>query len=135
VYLALQMQTGAGLSSLSAVDAALARRQAAQDAIETLERSLAQQVRSLWAERQSVRQQVGPVQALLSGADEIVASYLRQFQVGRKNWLDVLNAVREKTQAQYALADLESPLLLAEIRLLLLAGLMNAQNLTAHHVP
>lgn len=134
-YVALQMQTGAGFSSLSGVDAAIARRQAALDSIEALERTLSQQVRSVWAERQSVQQQIEPVRALLGGADEIVASYLRQFQVGRKNWLDVLNALREKTQAQYSLADLESPLMFTEVRLRLLAGLLNAQNLTPHHAP
>jgi adhesin transport system outer membrane protein len=59
---------------------------------------------------------------LLIGAEEIVASYLRQFQVGRKNWLDVLNAQREKAQAEYSFSDLEYPLMLSNVRLLLLAG-------------
>lgn len=134
LYLALQLQTGAGLSSLSGVQVALSRKQAALDAIDALERTLTQQVRSIWSERQALGRQVEPVRALLSGADEIVASYLRQFQVGRKNWLDVLNALREKTQAYYALADLESPILYAEVRLLLLAGQLNAQNPVPNHV-
>jgi len=42
--------------------------------------------------------------------------------VGRKNWLDVLNAQREQAQAGYSLSDLEYPLMLSNIRLLLLAG-------------
>ncbi|QHE87175.1 TolC family protein [Hydrogenophaga sp. BPS33] len=134
LYVALQLQTGAGLSSMSGVQVAISRKQAALDAIDALERTLTQQVRSIWSERQALGRQVEPVRALLSGADEIVASYLRQFQVGRKNWLDVLNALREKTQAYYALADLESPILYAEVRLLLLAGQLNAQNPIPNHV-
>jgi adhesin transport system outer membrane protein len=129
-YLALQLQTGAGLSAQAAVQSAAARRQAAQDAILTHERQLTQQVRSAWADSQALGEQIGPMRALLAGSDEIVASYLRQFQVGRKSWLDVLNAQREKTQAYYTLADLEYPLLHSRVRLLLLAGQLNARQFT-----
>jgi adhesin transport system outer membrane protein len=133
-YLALQHQTGAGLSSLSGVQVAVARREAALDAIDALDRSLMQQVRMLWSERQALLAQAAPVRAQIGMADAIVASYLRQFQVGRKNWLDVLNAVREKTQAHYARADIESPLQSVEVRLLLLAGELNANQPLPDHV-
>ena len=126
-YLALQLQTGAGLSGLSAVETAVARKQAAQDAILTFERQLTQQVKSNWTEAQALGEQLEPVRALLAGSDEIVASYLRQFQVGRKSWLDVLNAQREKVQAHYGLADVELPLLLLKVKLLLQSGQLKAE--------
>lgn len=126
-YLALQLQTGAGLSGLSAVQTAVARKQAAQDAILTFERQLTQQVKSNWTEAQALSEQLGPVRELLAGSDEIVASYLRQFQVGRKSWLDVLNAQREKVQAYYGLADVELPLQLLKVKLLLQSGQLRAE--------
>lgn len=128
-YLGVQFQTGAGLSSLSAVQTAIARKYAAQDAIVALDRQLTQTVRSTWSESKGLAAQLAPVRALLSGSDEIVASYLRQFQVGRKNWLDVLNAQREKTQAYYSLAEIEYPLLLSRVRLLIAAGQLNSAQL------
>lgn len=132
IYLGLQLQTGAGLSSLSNVQVAISRKLAAQDAIAAHDRVLAQTVRSTWSETMAMAEQLAPVRALLTGSDEIVASYLRQFQVARKSWLDVLNAQREKTQAYNALSDIEYPLMLAQVKLLLLAGQLNAssQNIT-----
>jgi outer membrane protein, adhesin transport system len=47
-----------------------------------------------------------------------VDSYLRQFRVGKKSWLDVLNVQRERVQAAASLIDLEYPLQLAHFRLL-----------------
>jgi adhesin transport system outer membrane protein len=126
-YLALQLQTGAGLSGLSAVETAVAHKQAAQDAILTFERQLTQQVKSNWTEAQALSEQLEPVRALLAGSDEIVASYLRQFQVGRKSWLDVLNAQRERVQAIYGLADVELPFLLLKVKLMLQSGQLKAE--------
>lgn len=132
-YIALQVQTGAGLSALSAVESAVARRQAAEDAVEVHERDLRQQVRTTWSEIQALEQQIVPIRALVTGADEIMSSYLRQFQVSRKSWLDVLNAQREKAQASYALTDIELPLKLLHLRLLILAGDINAKNIPLPH--
>lgn len=132
-YLALQVQSGAGLSSFAGVDAAIARRDAAREAIEAQERLLSQQMRTGWSDAKALLGQIEPVRALALGSNEIVDSYLRQFQVGRKNWLDVLNAQRERTQAQYAITDLEIPLQQTLVRLLLLAGLINAQQTQIPH--
>jgi adhesin transport system outer membrane protein len=111
---------------MSASKAAVARKQAAQDAINVFDRELAQQVTASWIEAKALEQQVKPARDTLVGADEIVASYLRQFQVGKKTWLDVLNAQREKANSQAALADIEAMLMMAKVRLLILAGEINA---------
>lgn len=129
-YLALQMQTGAGLSGMSSIDAAVSRKQAAVDALEAQDRLLLQRVRTAWSERKALSEQLEPARGSLVASDMIVASYIRQFQVGKKNWLEVLNAQREKAQAYYAVADIESPLQLANIKLLILAGQITAQKIT-----
>ena len=131
VFLALNMQTGAGLSSLSAIDVAIARQQAAQDALEQYKRQLEQDVLSVWNDVNVLSAQLKPSRDLLEASDEVVASYLRQFQVGRKTWIDVLNAQREKTNARYARADIEAPLLSAKLRLLLLVGAVRPDFMTA----
>jgi adhesin transport system outer membrane protein len=134
-YLAVQVQTGGGLSSLANVRAAVSKKTAAVEAIEAHDRRLTQSVRTSWAESLALKEQVEPVRNLLIGSEEIVASYLRQFQVGRKNWLDVLNAQREKAQAGYSFSDLEYPLMLSNVRLLLLAGRWDSTTLSLTHAP
>lgn len=121
-YLALNMETGAGLSNRSSVRAGSSRRFAALDAIQSHDRELRQQVQSTWVAAEALNQQLIPVQAVVAASEEIVASYLRQFRTGRKSWLDVLNVQREKTQSYYQLADIEMPLQQARLRLLILVG-------------
>ena len=126
-YIGLKAETGAGLSKYSAQRAATARRQAARSAIDANARDLNRQMQIIWSEIQTLESQLAPARASAQGTDEIVDSYLRQFQVGKKSWLDVLNAQREKTQAHYAVADTEFPLMAAKLRRLILVGQVTAE--------
>jgi len=129
----VQFQSGAGLSALSGVRVAVARQAAAQQELETLERQLGAQISTAITELQALQAQIEPANALQLGTTDIVESYLRQYQVGRKNWLDVLNAQREKTQALFSLADTRFGLQLAQLNLLILTGDIAAQPLNALH--
>ena len=53
---------------------------------------------------------------------EVFESYSRQYIAGRKTWIDVLNAVRETTQADFAMADANAQTLAAGERLRLRTG-------------
>lgn len=132
-YLSLQFQSGAGLSARSGIQAAVSRKDATQQELATLERSLRSQTQATISELEALQAQLAPTQALLAGTTEIVESYLRQYQVGRKNWLDVLNAQREKTQALYSEADTRFGYQSSKVRLMLLTGDISAQQLTALH--
>ena len=55
-------------------------------------------------------------------AQAVFDSYARQYVAGRKGWIDVLNAVREISQSQFALADAEALLRSSGLRLWLLTG-------------
>ena len=130
-YVSLSVQTGAGLSTFSAIDVVVARQQAARDGLEQNIRLLEQTVRTTWNDVNALTMQLKPSRDLLEASDDVVSSYLRQFQVGRKMWLDVLNAQREKTNARYALTDIETPLLFSKIRLLLLVGAIRPGSMDA----
>ena len=132
-YLSLEFQSGAGLSSLTGVQAAVSRKDAASYELETLERNLSAQVVATLSEFQALESQLEPSKALLAGTTEIVESYLRQYQLGRKNWLDVLNAQREKTQALYSEADTRFGHQSSKVRLMIMTGDISAQQLTALH--
>jgi outer membrane protein, adhesin transport system len=132
-YLALQFQSGAGLSARSGMQAAVSRKDAAQQELETLDRNLQSQIQAAITELDALQAQLDPAKALLAGTTEVVESYLRQYQVGRKNWLDVLNAQREKTQALNNLADMQYGHQLAKVRLMIQSGDISAQQLSALH--
>jgi adhesin transport system outer membrane protein len=132
-YLALQFTPGPGLSARSAVAAARSRLENSRQNAVVYERQLEQQVRTALADLEALAQQVEPAQLLVNATDDVVASYLRQYQVGKKNWLDVLNALRESAQANYSAVDVATGAQSLQLRLMLLTGQLNAQNLSLIH--
>ena len=129
-FLGVEFKPGPGLSSLTAVQSAASRVEASEEAVVVHERQLAQQVRASWLDLQAQTLQLEPSRAIAASTDEVVASYLRQYQVGRKTWLDVLNAQRETTQARYSVVDLEAGVQSAHLRLLMLSGRLDARSLS-----
>lgn len=132
-YIGLQFQPGAGLSSLSDAQSALAKIDAIEQEIKTLQISLETQTRTLYSDIDVLQAQSLPAQQLLTGMGELVQSYLRQYEIGRKNWLDVLNTQREKAQALYNLADVKHNLMLAQLRLMLITGAITKADTSSIH--
>jgi adhesin transport system outer membrane protein len=132
-YVSLQFQPGAGLSALSNRNAAAMKKDAAQQELLALERNLQSQVMSVLTDIDSSQAQLEPAKALLVGSIEVVASYMRQYQVGRRSWVEVLNAQREMTQAAYNLIDLKVSLQQSQVRLLLLTGDVTPQQYDLIH--
>ena len=67
--------------------------------------------------RSVVTRQISALEKSVYGADLVLESYQRQFEASRKTWQDLLNAVRELAQNQYALADANARLMGARHRL------------------
>ena len=130
-YVALQFQPGAGLTALTIRQAAARREDAALQELVGLERELTAQVETLLADIDASDAQLAPARTLLKGSAEVVDSYLRQYQVGRRNWVEVLNAQREKAQAAYSLADVEQTRDQAQVRLLIITGEITPNSLRA----
>lgn len=118
----VEFQPGAGLGAASSIQGAAARIDAAKAGTEAARLDLTERVRTDWNESLALRSQVAPLRALARSTAEVTDSFLRQYTVGRKSWLDVLNAQREATQALYSLADAEASLLAASVRLELYTG-------------
>lgn len=132
-YVGLQFAPGAGLSAAAGIRTAQAKKDAAEQDLQTLERNLESQVSTLYGEIEVLQSQLVPARLLSKETSELVDSYLRQYQVGRKNWLDVLNAQREKTQALYNHIDVHNSLMLSQVRLLILTGKLDGQNVAVIH--
>ena len=129
IFLSVEFQPGAGMSARALTSAANSRLKANHNEIEAAERELRRQVQIAWQEREAARGQLLPSRRLVSATKEVVESYLRQYTVGRKSWLDVLNAQREFVQAEFKLSDYRVLLLNSSYRLQILSGSLPLQEI------
>ena len=74
------------------------------------------------------------VQALLTQAqqesvdalDETLSSYMRQYESGRKTWLEVLNTQRELTEQRIQLTQTQSDWLVTSLRIAAITGMLDS---------
>ncbi|ORU92943.1 MAG: hypothetical protein A6F71_08810 [Cycloclasticus sp. symbiont of Poecilosclerida sp. M] len=117
MYLELSSNFGAGLSSFSATKTAKFELQAAKQAFEAERGRLWSEFQIDWLSNESLRQQKKDLQSSVKAAKKIQQSWYRQFLVGRKDWQDVMNSIREVTQIESQAADIASEQLLTSWRL------------------
>lgn len=117
LFIGLTSRFGAGLSSLSNVEAARRQHAAAMSEIEVQSRTVSEQVLADYALGLSAASRMASIQASLRAAEDVSASYDRQFLAGRKSWLDVMNAARELAQIETQLAELQSTQVVVSWRL------------------
>ena len=121
VFIGLSTALGGGLSSLSGVDAATAQHEAAQADLQSQQLAVDEQVQADHKLAQAAnRRRIGLESARLA-AEDVLASYERQFLAGRKQWIDLMNAAREQAQSDAQLADALGADQLANWRLALLS--------------
>ena len=124
-FVSVQFTPGAGLSVASSISAAKQRKQSALDNLEAEKRQLRRQINATWSEYTAASFQLAPSKELVRATSSVVDSYLRQYAVGKKSWLDVLNAQRESTQAKNTLVDYEMFYLTSLYRLRILISQIN----------
>ncbi len=117
-------QPGAGLAAVAGVDGAIARHESARLARESAQRDLTERITLDWGEWVAARQRLENASQASAMSAEVFESYTRQYAIGRKSWIDVLNAVRESTQAQFALEDVRVQALAASLRLRVQMGVL-----------
>jgi adhesin transport system outer membrane protein len=115
---ALRLQTGNGLSQLSAVDSARADVLSAEFETATAEREIREQIRVDYLTFVAGRNRVAASTRASRTSDLVTESYKRQFIAGRRTWLDVMNAVRESMAASLTESEAELSALAAYTRLM-----------------
>lgn len=129
IFVAVEYQLGAGLSSFAGVREAEALRQATLLAREAARRDLLDAIGADWGDLEALGKQAVDLRLQVDSTTEVFDSFVRQYSVGRKTWIEVLNAQREASQARYALADAEWGSLRAAVRLQLATGEITAASL------
>jgi outer membrane protein, adhesin transport system len=121
-FIGLRYTPGAGLSNIIEAQALETRISSAELTVMTAHRDIQQTFLSDQEEWTNTRKRIAALEKSVQGSDLVLASYQRQFQAGRKTWQDLLNAVRELAQNQYALVDAQAAMMGAMYRLQIRMG-------------
>lgn len=109
---------GGGLSSIAGASAAFERAKSATMQVDTAKRELTDRLNADYNEYEFALLKKESLQRSVNLSGDIASSYDRQYMVGRKSWLDLMNSVREQAQTKVQLADAEGSLLGASRRLM-----------------
>ncbi|WP_341686264.1 TolC family protein [Limnohabitans sp.] len=117
VFIGLTASTGAGLSLSKQMDSLLQRERAIEAEVEAAHRNLREQIQTevLWLRASQDR--ITSLALHVQASQSIQEAYARQFNAGRKTWIDVMNAARELTQAHVQIAEAQAMALTAAWRL------------------
>lgn len=115
--LGLSYDPGAGFSNMALARASQARVQSLAQTQEAARRTVMEDIQTQYQQFVSAKDQETSLIAAVAGSQIVVDSYRRQFIAGRKSWLEVLNAVREKTGYQQQLLQVQSQMLAAFYKL------------------
>lgn len=105
VFVGLSASTGAGLGVMHQLAAQQERLQALQAEHESAQRQLREQIQTEWLSYTAASARREALARNAASNAQLSASYARQFDAGKKTWIDVMNAARELAQAQTQHAD------------------------------
>jgi adhesin transport system outer membrane protein len=120
--LVLQFTPDAGLASYSGAQAARSRIDSALAQLAADENDARLRARANRADYLSNRRQVDELEPQVAALDDSMASFRRQFEAGRKSWLELLNTQREVVDARVTLAKARTSRDQAALRLMVNTG-------------
>lgn len=121
IFVGMTATTGAGLSLQNQLASLMAKHGSAQHEIEATQRLLTESVQSDVLNLIARQSKAEELKLNLESLQEIQTAWLRQFDNGRKSWIEVMNAVQETMQSQLAIIENDTSLQLSYWRLQLLA--------------
>lgn len=129
--LALVVQSaldGGGFRTLEQVRAADARVRAAQMQSDAEKNEVSRATRSLLTDRDMVRQLTKLYDSLFKSTGQTLDSYTRQYEAGRKSWMDLLNVQREHANARLSLSQIKTRYAQTCLRLAVQMGRLDSQS-------
>lgn len=128
-YIAVEYQFGAGLSSAYNWSAAVNQEKNAETLIEASEKEFTLNLTRDWNQFNLAKNQVSIIEKQALASMEVMDSFLRQYTIGKRSWLEVLNAQRELAQTSYTLIDSRAVAIVSQIRLAAASGQLRPDNL------
>lgn len=121
---------GLGIVTRRQEQASQSRLTAAKRDVQVAQFELQNQLNDLLAGRQTQRYVITSLQQAIEELNATLDSYQRQYQSGRKAWMDVLNIQRELTEQQLASVQAENSLIEYTLRLAALTGQLDVWPIT-----
>jgi len=116
---------GGGLVGMRRIEAETARIDGAQEDIEAMRVESRQRLDRLISERNLQRDMLAAQESVVASVRETLASFVRQYDAGRKGWVDVLNTQRELSDAQQQLESARAAWVEASLRIAVMLGLLD----------
>lgn len=113
---------GGGLAGFGRVKAAEAMVNAARKDVDSARNEVRRRIQGLMADRHSLSRVRVSNEVLVSANEETLASFLRQYDAGKKSWVDVLNAQRELGEARQSLEQTKTQYVETTLRLAAITG-------------
>lgn len=113
---------GLGFAISSDIAAARARLRASEHEWQVSRSELQRRTIHLLSTREQQHQLVQAYQQSVTALEKTLDSYMRQYRVGRKSWLDVLNIQREVSDQQMKLVQADNAWLKASLTLMVMSG-------------
>lgn len=117
LYIGLKYQPGAGFSSLAQAKSAQARAEGAMQSIDVAQRDLRDAIQADIEELSAAQGRADALANAVVATALLQESYERQFVVGRRNWQEVMNSMRENNDVRLSLVDARANIIGATYRL------------------
>jgi adhesin transport system outer membrane protein len=121
LFIGMTASTGAGLSLQNQLASLMAKHDSAQHEIALTQRLLSETVQSDVLNLIARQSKAEELKLNLESLQAIQTAWLRQFDSGRKTWIEVMNAAQETMQSQLAIIENDTSLQLSYWRLQILA--------------
>jgi adhesin transport system outer membrane protein len=113
---------GIGFAGFGRIKSATALVEAARKNVETAKNDLRRRTAGIVSDRKMYERVMESNNLLVTATQETLDSFMRQYDVGRKSWVDVLNAQKELADARQSMEQTKSSLMEMSLRLGVLIG-------------
>lgn len=124
-YVAVEYQFGNGVSSIYNWGAATNLAMSVSSSLSNTQKDVTLNFVKDWNQLELLKRQLPVVKKQAVASSEVVESFIRQYGIGKKTWLDVLNSQRELYQTQTVVRDTELNLTLSTVKVGISTGLLN----------
>jgi len=113
---------GFGFATRGRIRSAASRLQAAEQQISVTTQEIRRQVSVLVANRDTQAQLIVAQKETVAAVEATLESFIRQYETGRKSWVEVLNTQRDLTNLRFDLVQYETDLMTLSMRIHALIG-------------
>jgi adhesin transport system outer membrane protein len=117
---------GAGFAGFGRIKAAEAMVNSVKREVESARNEVRRRTQSLIADRHTYQRVSVTNETIVLSTEETLASFLRQYDAGKKSWVDVLNTQRELGEARQSLEQIQTLLVETTLRLAAITGRLDS---------